>query len=255
VRIEFRDVPLEKAQKDLLSTMVEAERAVSPRDRNAFLLIKVMGGGPFLLHAGLKQSEVYEGDLDTLADYGLLRRKYGSRGNEMFDVTPVGRQCYEWMKEQEGDPVERVETEVRSLIGAQSFRERHPGAYERWAAAEADLWKSDTVAQYTDIGHKCREAVQLFVTDLLEQHDIRDAEPDPQKTVARLKAVISKVNVSSDVGNFAEALLTYFGTVSDLIQRQEHGAQKEGDSLVWEDARRAVFQTAMVMFEIARALS
>jgi hypothetical protein len=54
---------------------------------------------------------------------------------------------------------------------------------------------------------------------------------------------------------FLDALLGYWGTVSDLIQRQEHGGQKEGQSLVWEDGRRVVFQTAVVMFEIDRSLS
>jgi hypothetical protein len=39
------------------------------------------------------------------------------------------------------------------------------------------------------------------------------------------------------------------------VQRQEHGAQKEGRPLVWEDGRRVVFQTAIVMFELDRALS
>ena len=45
---------------------------------------------------------------------------------------------------------------------------------------------------------------------------------------------------------FLDALLTYWGTVSDLVQRQEHGAKKEGEPLMWEDARRVVFQTAIV---------
>jgi hypothetical protein len=47
----------------------------------------------------------------------------------------------------------------------------------------------------------------------------------------------------------------YWGTVNDLIQRQEHGAQREGGALAWEDGRRVVFQTAIVMFEIDRSLS
>jgi hypothetical protein len=53
---------------------------------------------------------------------------------------------------------------------------------------------------------------------------------------------------------FAAALLAYFGTTSDLIVRQEHAARKEGERLVWEDARRVVFQTASVMFELDRFL-
>lgn len=51
-----------------------------------------------------------------------------------------------------------------------------------------------------------------------------------------------------------DALVVYWGTVSDLIQRQEHGAQKEGEALRWEDGRRVVFQTAVVMFEIAHTV-
>jgi len=39
------------------------------------------------------------------------------------------------------------------------------------------------------------------------------------------------------------ALLAYFGTVSDLIQRQEHRAQKQGTPLNWEDARASCSRT------------
>jgi hypothetical protein len=45
-----------------------------------------------------------------------------------------------------------------------------------------------------------------------------------------------------------------YATVSDLVQRQEHAGQREGEPLVWEDGRRIVFQTAIVMFEIDRSL-
>jgi hypothetical protein len=61
--------------------------------------------------------------------------------------------------------------------------------------------------------------------------------------------------VGTTAAPFLVALLAYWGTVSDLVQRQEHGAQKEGGPLVWEDGRRVVFQTAIVMFEVDRALS
>jgi len=43
--------------------------------------------------------------------------------------------------------------------------------------------------------------------------------------------------------------------VNDVVQRQEHGDQKQNDPLTWEDARAAVFQTAMLMFEFDRVLS
>ncbi len=105
-----------------------------------------------------------------------------------------------------------------------------------------------------DIGHTCREAVQLFITDLVERHRPAAIEPDPQKTVARLKTILATVDLPTAVAAFLSALLAYFGTVNDLVQRQEHGAQKQGDPLTWEDARRVVFHCGLVMYELDRAL-
>jgi hypothetical protein len=47
-------------------------------------------------------------------------------------------------------------------------------------------------------------------------------------------------------------MLAFWGAVSDLAQRQEHGAQREAEPLGWEDARRLVFLSAVVMYEIDR---
>jgi hypothetical protein len=51
-----------------------------------------------------------------------------------------------------------------------------------------------------------------------------------------------------------DALLAYWRATDSLIQRQEHGGQREGEPLTPEDGRRAVFQTAVVMFEADRTL-
>jgi hypothetical protein len=74
--------------------------------------------------------------------------------------------------------------------------------------------------------------------------------------VARIRSVLQQhaAKLGTTAAPFLDALLVYWGTVSDLVQRQEHGAQKEGRPLVWEDGRRVVFQTAIVMFEVDRTL-
>ena len=56
---------------------------------------------------------------------------------------------------------------------------------------------------------------------------------------------------SSSVRAHLDAVIVYWGTVSDLVQRQEHGAAKEGEALTWEDARRVVFQTVNLFHELA----
>jgi hypothetical protein len=61
--------------------------------------------------------------------------------------------------------------------------------------------------------------------------------------------------VGPSVRPHLEALLNYAGTVIDLGQRQAHGTAKEGQALVWDDARRVVLQTIVVFVELDRALS
>jgi hypothetical protein len=77
-------------------------------------------------------------------------------------------------------------------------------------------------------------------------------DQDPVHVVARVRAVIEhrRTALGEATSEVLGALLAYWGTVSDLVQRQEHGAQKEGQQLIWLDARRVVFQTASVMYEI-----
>jgi hypothetical protein len=46
------------------------------------------------------------------------------------------------------------------------------------------------------------------------------------------------------LGNYSEAVM-------DVVQRQEHAGQKEGQALTWGDGRRVVFHVASVMYEYA----
>lgn len=50
-----------------------------------------------------------------------------------------------------------------------------------------------------------------------------------------------------------EALVAYWCAVNGIVQRQEQ--QKSGDELTWEDGRRVVLYTALVMSECDRILS
>lgn len=51
-----------------------------------------------------------------------------------------------------------------------------------------------------------------------------------------------------------QTLRAYWSSTIDLIQRQEHGATKEGVPLEWEDARLVVFSTMVSMAELDRAV-
>ena len=251
----FDGMYVEDEQRDLLSWMVEGERSLPADQHGSFLL----GGsleGTFLLHPFLgERPSVRKGDLEALTDNGLLRRDVSSSGDPLYDITPQGRRYYAEMKRRAGEATVVIEQEIRSFLDADAFSRAFPDAYQRWREAEEELWGADDVAQMTRIGHACREALQAFASALAERSGARDVPSDPARTVARIRAVLDTPALSDAHRAMLQALLTYWGTVSDLVQRQEHGAQKEGEALMWEDARRVVFQTAVVMFEIARAVA
>jgi hypothetical protein len=96
--------------------------------------------------------------------------------------------------------------------------------------------------------------LQEFADTLYEQVIGKPSEEPKASTVKRIRAIIEakSTETGKTITAFLESLLPFWGTVSDLIQRQEHAGQKEGEPINWEDARRVVFQTANVMFEIHR---
>jgi hypothetical protein len=248
----MEDIYLENEQRELLSWMVEAERLLPAQQRGPFFFMQT-DGEAFLIHSYVpERPQVRKGDLEAIADSRLLRREFGSNGTPMYEVTPLGRRYDAEQKKSAGEAITVVENEIRYYLASDQFRSSFHEAYERWRQAEDELWIADDEAQFTRIGHICREAMQAFASSLTTAAQVTGVPDDPAKTVARIRAVL-RAAYSGRRAAFFDALLAYWGAVSDLVQRQEHGAQKAGEPLAWEDARRVVFQTAVVMYEVARA--
>jgi len=91
---------------------------------------------------------------------------------------------------------------------------------------------------------------------LVERHQPPAVKTNKAKTLDRLSAVVAlrRPQLGKTRSDLLDALFCYWRVVGDLIQRQEHAGQREGEPLSWEDGRRVVFQTAVVMFEIAGEL-
>lgn len=249
---------IEPEQKKLLIGFVEAERKISREERQKFFVSNPIGPpGVVLIHPGLPKDfpRVFEGDIETLESVELISISY-ERGVKCFFVTPKGFQFYEQLVQESGSAVERIQSSIKGYLEAKSFKERYPLAYEKWCKAEEMLWRSDTEASFTTIGHLTREAMQEFADALVRLCKTEDIPMDKAKTVARIRAVLSTKyeQIGDTEKSFLDALLAYWGTVSDLVQRQEHGSTKEGKKLLWEDARRVVFQSCIVMYEIDRTL-
>ena len=241
----------------LLETLVEASRNVPLDKRHKFILSQKLNGD-YLIHHGLdtKRAKTFSGDVEALANERLINLSYNGSGNPIFDVSPLGYKYYEYLKTLLESATDEVVDSIEKYIDSESFRAGYPEAFEKWNNAQQILWGPEVDKELTTIGHLCREAIQEFANTLVTQHLSTDQLKDKAKTVQRIRAVISakKKNMGSSKSAFLYALLTYWGTVSDLIQKQEHDAQAEHERLTWEDARLVVFQSVIVMYEVDRAI-
>ena len=239
--------------------LVEASRSVPRNDRHPALIVESFGGTS-LIHTGLaaigkSAYQPYVGDARELASRGLIRLELISQSTYSAEATNEGVRYYEQMRAAKGQPVERVEIQMRNYLTADDFGRRHPASLAKWQQAESALWSTDSAREMTTIGHLCREAIQDFATEALGPDPDVNTDPNIQRTLNRMRAAIKARLTSDSVREFADALLSYWKAVNDLAQRQEHRASTEGQSLSWEDARRVVFHTLVVMHEIDRALS
>lgn len=253
-------MPIDKKHENLLIDLVEAERRVPREQRQHFYISRTIGpAGVQLDHEGWLDQErrVFEGDIEFLARSGLIAMSRLGSNLDGFYVTPAGFAYYAEAMKRRGQPIVRVQSISRDYISSDGFQRKYPSAYAKWAQAEALLWSSDSSTVFSTIGHLAREAMQEFASVLVDRFHPAGVDTDRAKTISRIRAVLNQQTATLEKfeKEFLDALLAYWGTVSDLVQRQEHGAQRETTPLVWEDARRVVFQVVTVMFELDRALS
>ena len=244
---------LDPEQERALEFLVEASRRA---DRQPFYGSFPVGSHNIrLAHSGVPRDHpgIYPGDLDMLADAGLVRlEKYPD--TVRFDITPAGFRHYGELKSRSAKQGESIPTTTRSYFDTGPFASRHARAFAKWQDADRLVWSADSHAQLTTIGHLCREAMQEFATSLVRSASASSAPEEPTKTVARVRACLTSRSLVDGSRQLVDSLIGYWGEVAHLSQRQEHGGQKEGEPLKWEDGRRLVFHTLFSMVEIDRAV-
>jgi hypothetical protein len=245
---------LEPEQEELLVSLVEAWRSIPRAERHEFVLVRTNGPDIIIGPPG-QLAGTYYVDALTLVDAGFLNR-IPSKSDLHFIITARGFQFYEELKQGTGEPTRQVEAEMIKYLNGEDFQKRYPAAYEGWSEAHRLLWGADSDKQLTTIGLKLREAARDFAGGLVGHHQPPDVDPNAANTVERLRSVVAMRHdhLGEKREAFLDALIHYWGTVSDLLQRQVHGAHKAGEPLTWEDARRCVFKTLVVMLEVERAL-
>jgi hypothetical protein len=244
---------LEPEQEQMLVDLVEAANRV-PRPEQGWHLgdedqNEVMRG-PW------GHRSVLAGDVYAIEKAGLLKATRRSLYGIDYVLTPAARRHYASVKRRVGEPVARQEESVRAFLESDYLRSIAPAAFEKWSEAERLLWSANSENELSTIGHKLREALQDFASALVQAHEPPDVNADVAKTLDRLSAVIRQQHfgLGERRRRLFDALFGYCRVAIELAQRQEHGGQREGEPLEWEDGRRAVFHTAVVMLEVVKVL-
>jgi hypothetical protein len=251
---------LEPEQLDLFSRMVEADRRIPRAERRPFFYVTIGGRATeFLTHPGFEGQTIHalRSDILALGEAGLVRVEYGSGRQLNVDIRPAGFRFHAEMMRNVADAVTQMEEAPQRHLDGEPFQRCYPDAYAKWSYARQMLYGEDSHQQLTLIGHVCTEAMQAFANALVERHRPPTADPNPGQYRQRLDAVIDlfKPKVGKKRAELLHAVVNYWFAASAIAERQEHGADKDGDPVTWEDARRVVFHTAIVMFEIDRTLA
>ncbi len=256
VAIDWSSIILEPEQEETLSELAEATRRIPRESRHAWIVLQetgptqlIMSGNPVTLTAQVQ-------DLDVLHRAGLVSMARAGRNFTVY-VTPLGFRYYEHLRTRSAEPVAQLEDEVRRLLEGEAFGSRHRHALAAWSVAAATLWSADDASAFRAIGAHCREAMQLYATDLVEHLKPADADPDSAHTRNRLRAAVDtqRVKLGDRASDLLQALVAMWDAADGAVQQLVHAGQKQGSPLGWEDVRRTVFLAGVVMFELDRALT
>jgi hypothetical protein len=155
-------------------------------------------------------------------------------------------------KEHRAQTHSRLLGQLLPVIEDADFESRYREAFETWEAA-AGKFELDPVREARRIGEDCRAALDHFADAALQLYRLQATTG--AGTVDKLRALLGAAGSNSErVAAHHDALVKYWGTVSDLDQRQAHKARREAEKLTGEDARRAILYTLLVMLEVDRAL-
>jgi hypothetical protein len=181
----------------------------------------------------------------------VVLHKHGDKAGIEKRVTPEGLRLTR--RTQLAQRAAGLEGQLEAYVDEDAFGARYERAYEKFLES-AEFLEASPERHATRVGLCCREAVHAFADELGRIYGANF--PAKAGTVTKLRAVLAtKPDPSPSVHALLDALVSYWGTLSDLVERQVHEATREKEPLTGEDARRVHFHTMLVMYEVDRTLS
>lgn len=241
---------LTTGQVRLLRVLAEGTFQSPNSDRKEFLVIRADAGTFALI--GNSHHLISEADLSELKIRGYLRVL--NRRDRYCETCCVTNTAIAYLSQLVANaPIPFLVDRSVSIV-QKELPEPFQSVQGLIETAAAKLPEAKTEHDLSEIGHNCREAMQEFAA-LLHDAEVPGNEKEvlpKEQTVKKIKRVLEvwKARLGPTTTCFAEALLQYWGTVSDLVQKVEHRSQREQRPLTVADARRAVLYTYLVMAEL-----
>lgn len=182
--------------------------------------------------------------------YTPLPRRANAPGMRVEELAPAADQL-------RVEDFDRVEDYLWAYLAEERFRSAYPPAYERWSEAATMLYRAGSKEDILLAGRKAREAIQEFAGILAQSCGPGGLAPGSAAVEGDgLSSLIETcgLRLADSRRELLESLLAYWRALEDVVRRHEQGAQKAGEPLTWEDGRRIVFLTALVMVEVDRSL-
>jgi hypothetical protein len=149
-----------------------------------------------------------------------------------------------------------LEAYVKACVGQERFSSTYPSAYECWWQATAILYGEGSTDSVLAAGRKAREALQEFARTVAEPLQPRASDPDSTRaTVGRLRALTEtyRSQLGDERCELLHALFDHWRALTDGLESHAHDEEMVSEPPRWEDARRVVILTALVMVEIDRS--
>ncbi|MCW3026968.1 MAG: hypothetical protein JWN81_179 [Solirubrobacterales bacterium] len=162
---------------------------------------------------------------------------------------------------------QRIDEYLRAYLEDERFRSAHPLAYGRWLVAWEMLWCADTRARVIAVAHRTPAAMQAFASSLLERCTplamdphwpdlLADGSrrPDPLDGLTSV-ADAYREQLGEDRSELLGGLLEHWRALLLGVRRHDDRSQPPAERLHWEDGRRLVLFTALVMVEFDRSFA
>jgi hypothetical protein len=162
---------------------------------------------------------------------------------------------------------ERIEDYLRAYLEGERFRSSHALACGRWVVAWEMLWCADTRAKVIAVGQRARTAMLAFSSSMVERcaplaidanwPELLAGAPRRPEPVDGLMTITQahRRELGEERFEILQSLTADWRSLLESVERHDRASRPVGERLRWEDGRRLVLFTGLVMVETDRSFA